>query len=66
MDETKPLGDPVPVIDDKEFFIRVVGRILDHPSVYMGGASHQNRRKAEAIWKYLSRGVDGWKISRDA
>jgi hypothetical protein len=55
------------MIDDKEYFIRVVGSILDFPSVYMGGASRQNREKAERIWKYLNgedSRKDGWVLSR--
>ena len=55
-----------PHVDDKELFLRVVGAILDHPSVYMGGASQQSRRRAERIWDELHFGRYGWKLTRDA
>ena len=32
-----------------EELIEQVARVLDHPSLYMGGASHGSRRKARAI-----------------
>jgi hypothetical protein len=51
-------------ITDQELFIRVVGAILDHPSAYMGGASHGSRRKAESIWRELHSGRDGWNLTR--
>lgn len=38
----------------REVIERVIGGILDHPSVYMGGPSRQSMRKAAAIADYLS------------
>ena len=30
-----------------------IGRMLDHPSVYMGGASRQSQQTVRRIWPYL-------------
>jgi hypothetical protein len=36
-----------------EVLIESVARTLDHPSLYMGGASQQSKRKAKAILEQL-------------
>lgn len=38
---------------DKETVQRNIAAILDHPSVFMGGPSRQNMKKAEKIIYYL-------------
>ena len=53
-----------PSVDDKELFLRVVGSILDHPSIFMGGASRQSRTKAERVWDELHSGRYGWSLTR--
>jgi hypothetical protein len=63
MSETTGNEYVAPGVDDKELFLRVVGSILDHPSVYMGGASQQSRRKAERIWDELHSGRYGWNLT---
>lgn len=55
-----------PGTGDKELFIRVIGSILDRPSVYMGGASPRSRRTAESIWDELQSGRYGWSLTRTA
>lgn len=35
---------------------RIIGSIIDHPSVYMGGASRNSMRKAESIIQALETG----------
>jgi hypothetical protein len=37
----------------REYIRRVIGSILDHPSVYMGGPSHGSLKKADRIIDYL-------------
>lgn len=43
---------------------RVIASILDSPSVYMGGPSHQNLRKADRIIEYLA--IEGFLSLGDA
>lgn len=46
--------------DAREHFVWVVASMLDHPSLYMGGPSAQNKSKAEGIWRTLHN--KGWKM----
>lgn len=39
----------------RECLQRLIGSILDHPSVYMGGASHNSMRKADRVINALIR-----------
>lgn len=38
-----------------EILYRMIASIIDHPSVYMGGPSHNSMRKAERIVTELKR-----------
>jgi hypothetical protein len=51
-----------PAIDRRELLKRELGAILDHPSVFMGGASQQNKRKADRIIQHL---MDHWGFDPD-
>lgn len=51
--------------DPSRVFEAAVGGILDKPSLYMGGASHQSRAKAKEILKWL-RTDEGRKALEDA
>lgn len=44
--------------EDVEKIIFNVASILDHPSVYMGGPSHGNMRRAKTILGYLERNYE--------
>lgn len=39
-----------------EKLVHIIASILDHPSVYMGGPSQGNRRKAQRILEVLEDG----------
>lgn len=41
--------------DDEKIFIFNVAGILDFPSVFMGGPSRGNMRRAKNIWDYLAK-----------
>ncbi len=38
------------MVSDKVVMLRTIAAILDHPSVYMGGPSQRNMRRAEEIY----------------
>ena len=51
--------------DPSRVFVDAVGALLDKPSLYMSGPSHQSRAKAEQILKWL-RTTEGRKALVDA
>lgn len=54
------------ITDKRELAIMDIASILDHPSVYMGGPSHGNRRNADRILKYLEKeGVVNFAVPAD-
>jgi hypothetical protein len=44
-----------PITDKREILKREIASMLDHPSVFMGGPSQQNQRKADRIIQHLER-----------
>lgn len=42
--------------EEREYVRREIALILDHPSVYMGGPSQNNLRRADRIMDALERG----------
>jgi hypothetical protein len=51
--------------DPSRVFVDHVGGLLDMPSLYMGGPSHQSRMKAGQILKWLGT-AEGLTALRDA
>jgi hypothetical protein len=41
------------ITDKREIAKLNIASILDHPSVFMGGPSQQNRKRAERVLEYL-------------
>ena len=44
-----------PITDKREILKREIASMLDHPSVFMGGPSQGNQRKANRIIEFLER-----------
>jgi hypothetical protein len=42
-----------PITDKREILKREIASMLDHPSVFMGGPSQQNQRRADRIIQHL-------------